>query len=62
MSTGKTIYKQFVSDIDQALNNFNANNPRSAAQQAEIDKYQQIHQKRDQKVIVQSKKDIWDFE
>ena len=41
------IEKTYVSDIDLKLAKFNAENPKSAAQQTEFDKYQAIYKKRD---------------
>lgn len=43
----KKLDKQFVSEIDKKLAAFDATHPKSAAQQAEIDKYQRIYQLRD---------------
>ncbi|MCH9770480.1 MAG: hypothetical protein K0U12_06335 [Gammaproteobacteria bacterium] len=43
----KKINKHYVSEIDRRLAEFDAAQPKSAAQQAEIDKYQAIHQLRD---------------
>lgn len=54
------IDKHFVSEIDKKMAEFNATHPRSAAQQAEYDKYQHIYHSRDvpteQKI---TKDDIW---
>ncbi len=47
MTTSNAIDKQFISEIDRLLNDFNATQSRSPAQQAEIDKYQKIHKQRD---------------
>ena len=41
------INKQFVSEIDKRLAEFNATHAKSAAQQAEIDKYSRIYEQRD---------------
>lgn len=41
------IDKHFVSEIDKKMAEFNATHPRSAAQQAEYDKYQRIYRLRD---------------
>ena len=41
------IDKHFVSDIDRKLAEFDATHVKSAAQQAEYDKYQRIYQLRD---------------
>lgn len=59
----KPILRQFVSPIDQALQQFNRTHPWSVAQQEEVDKYSRIYQLRDQK-IDQPKPatDLWDFE
>lgn len=43
----KKLDKQFVSEIDKKLADFDATHPKSASQQAEIDKYQRIHALRD---------------
>lgn len=52
----------FVSDIDQKLAAFDSNHPRSAAQQTEYDKYQDIYQKRDNIHLKQVAEDnpVWD--
>ena len=39
--------KQFISEIDQKLNEFNQTHEKSASQQAEIKKYNKIHELRD---------------
>ena len=41
------INKQFVSEIDKRLAEFNATHAKSAAQQDEIDKYSTIYEQRD---------------
>lgn len=41
------IDKHFVSEIDRKMAEFDATHPKSAAQQAEISKYQRIDQLRD---------------
>ncbi|OGO91595.1 MAG: hypothetical protein A3F10_07315 [Coxiella sp. RIFCSPHIGHO2_12_FULL_42_15] len=56
------INKKFMSFIDEALNEFNRTYPPSPAQQAEIDKYQQIYQLRDHATPLKKDKDMWDFE
>jgi len=43
----KKLDKQFVSDIDKKLAEFDATHPKSAAQQAEIAKYERIYALRD---------------
>lgn len=43
----KKVDKHYVSDIDKRLKEFNNTQPKSAAQQAEIKKYQRIYQLRD---------------
>lgn len=56
----KKIDKHYVSDIDQKMAEFDAHHAKSAAQQAEIDKYQIIYQKRDVPMPVQPMDDeIW---
>lgn len=47
MFRSKTVY--FTSEIDKMLEKFNQTHEKSEAQQAEIKKYEQIHQKRDGK-------------
>lgn len=47
MAIKKSINKEFVSEIDKKLQHFNATQPYSIAQQAEIDKYQRVHTLRD---------------
>ena len=52
----------YVSDIDKKLAEYNATHPKTASQQVEIDKYQRIHQLRDQAVDqADVEEDIWDF-
>lgn len=58
---------RFVSSIDQALRQFDQSHPKSASQQAEIDKYAAVHAARDladtnTSTQQHSKKDdaIWD--
>ncbi|HLB56927.1 MAG TPA: CBU_0585 family protein [Coxiellaceae bacterium] len=41
------IDKHFVSNIDKKMAEFNATHPKSAAQQAEYEKYQRIYHLRD---------------
>lgn len=57
-----SIDKFYVSDIDKTLTKFNADHKPSAAQQAEIDKYQAIYQKRDhlQPATDANKSDLWE--
>lgn len=43
----KKVNKQFVSEIDKKLDEFNKTHPKSPSQQSEIDKYKIIHQLRD---------------
>jgi len=43
----KKIDKHYVSEIDKKLAEFDETHPKSAAQQAEYDKYQHIYQLRD---------------
>ena len=47
---GKTD-KHYVSDIDKKLAEFDAVNPKSASQLAEIAKYKRLNRKRDKKII-----------
>ena len=42
-----TLNKHFVSEIDKKLNEFNETHEKSASQQAEIEKYNKIHELRD---------------
>ncbi|OGO93108.1 MAG: hypothetical protein A3F41_06990 [Coxiella sp. RIFCSPHIGHO2_12_FULL_44_14] len=55
------ILKHYISDIDNALAEFKHTHPLSASQQAEINKYQRIYQKRDHAILEEKKKgdDIW---
>jgi len=41
------IDKHFVSEIDKKMAEFDASHPKSASQQAEMNKYQRIYQQRD---------------
>lgn len=43
----KKLNKQFISEIDQKLDEFNRTHKKSASQQAEIEKYRKIHELRD---------------
>lgn len=57
----KKIDKQYVSEIDKKLAEFDNTHPKSAAQQAEYDKYQKIYQFRDEPTDQNDKKnDLWD--
>ena len=42
-----TLNKHFVIEIDQMLKEFNETHEKSASQQAEIEKYNKIHELRD---------------
>lgn len=56
----KKIDKHYVSDIDKKLAEFDAINPKSAAQQAEYKKYQRIFQRRDNITEeAPAEKDVW---
>lgn len=57
----KNIDKQFVSEIDKKMAEFDATHSKSASQQAEIEKYRKIHQLRDVPTELKSKEDkLWD--
>jgi hypothetical protein len=58
----KKINSHFVSDIDRMLAEFDQNHPESNAQRIEREKYQQIHQQRDQitNEPPQEDKNLWD--
>lgn len=57
----KKIDKHFVSEIDQKLKAFDDTHEKSAAQQAEYDKYQRIYRLRDVTSVAPVKKEIlWD--
>lgn len=58
----KSIDKNYISPIDQALEKFNQTHPRSPAQQDEIDKYRRVYQLRDHATAPEKDKDLWDFE
>ena len=56
----RKLKKHFVSDIDKKLAEFNASNPKSASQQAEIEKYRKIFELRDNADTKQDfQGDIW---
>lgn len=55
----KKIDKQYVSEIDKKIAEFNETHENSPAQQAEYDKYQKIYQHRD--VPTDNKKDSDDL-
>lgn len=55
------IDKHFVSTIDKKMTEFNATHPKSAAQQAEYEKYQRIYHLRDVPTDqVVAREIIWD--
>lgn len=55
-----TIDKHFVSEIDKKLAEFDATHQKSAAQEAEHDKYQRIYRLRDVPTdIVKADEDLW---
>lgn len=59
----RKLNKHFVSDIDKKLVEFNQSNPRSASQQAEIEKYNKIFELRDNPDAKQDYQgDIWNEE
>ena len=53
--------KNYVSEIDQRLAEFDHTHPHSATQQAEINKYKAIYQKRDHLITIPKAKDVWDL-
>ena len=56
----KKLDKQFVSDIDKKLEEFDKKHKKSASQQAEINKYQRIYQMRDVPTDLPEKSDsLW---
>ncbi len=58
---GKVI-KDFVSDIDVKLAEYDAKTPKTASQQEEIDKYARIDTLRDTPIEQpEPEEDIWDF-
>lgn len=57
----KKLDKQFVSEIDQKLAQFDATHPKSSSQQAESDKYKRIYHLRDVPTEQPEKEDaLWD--
>jgi hypothetical protein len=56
------IYKNYVSEIDKALAQFDATHSLSSAQQDEVNKYKRIYQLRDNATTLIKIKDIWEFE
>lgn len=53
--------KHYVSAIDIKLAEFDAINPKSGSQQAEIAKYKRIYRLRDKKMVVRHQPDkIWE--
>lgn len=56
------IDRAYVSNIDKALAKFKQTHPLSPAQQAEVDKYNEIYHFRDHPTAQPQKKDIWNFE
>ncbi len=56
------VNKNYISEIDQRLADFNRTHPKSKSQQAEIKKYQRIYQLRDNPSLdSKPKKDIFTF-
>ncbi len=54
------IDKNFVSDIDAKMAEFDATHAKSASQKAEYEKYQRIYQRRDTATDIDtSKEDLW---
>ena len=54
------IDKHFVSEIDKKLAEFDATHQKSAAQQAEYDKYRRIYQLRDVPTdLAKADEDLW---
>ncbi|WP_423063957.1 CBU_0585 family protein [Candidiatus Paracoxiella cheracis] len=53
--------KNFVSKIDKKLAEFNRTHPKSASQDAEINKYKRLYKLRDHAIVEKKKKDIWEF-
>ena len=54
------IDKNFVSDIDKKMAEFDATHAKSAEQKAEHEKYQRIYQRRDTPMDIDtSKEDLW---
>jgi len=43
--------KHYVSEIDNELAEFDQSHPKSASQQAEIDKYKRVHELRDNPTV-----------
>ncbi|PIZ03703.1 MAG: hypothetical protein COY58_07665 [Gammaproteobacteria bacterium CG_4_10_14_0_8_um_filter_38_16] len=57
----KNIDKQFVSEIDKKMAEFDATHAKSVSQQAEINKYQKINHLRDVSTTSDNTKDdLWD--
>ncbi len=58
----KKTLKNYVSPIDLKLKEFDSTQPKSPSQLAEIQKYQRIHQLRDQelKEKTDSSEDLWE--
>ncbi len=62
MSLIKPIKRDFTSDIDIALKEFDSEHEPSTSQQREIDKYQAIFKKRDNPNLGNDEKeDLWTF-
>lgn len=53
--------KNFVSNIDKKLAEFNRTHTKSASQDAEINKYKRIYKLRDHAIVEKKKKDLWEF-
>ncbi len=59
MPSKSKIDKNFVSEIDQFLAEFDATHPKSASQLAEIKKYEKIYQLRDYPQPKSKDESIW---
>lgn len=59
MSNKNKIDKNFVSDIDKKLAEFDRTHPKSPSQLAEIKKHLNVAKRRDQAIDGDAKKDIW---
>lgn len=59
MST-QSIIKNYVSEVDNALDAFNRTHTRTNAEQMELDKYKRIYTLRDHAIPPKSKESIWD--
>ena len=56
----KQFKKNYLSEIDKMLNDFNQANQKSASQKAEINKYKRVFLLRDHPVSNEAQQEVWE--